>query len=200
MGGWRLPEKMGGMEPTKPTNHRQSIRLPNYDYSQPGAYFITIVSFQRQVSFGKIENNNVILTSLGKIIRDEWFQSFRIRQEIDLKEDELVIMPNHLHGIVWITNVGADGVRLDGIRPENLGAHRAPLQRYGRTLGSFVAGFKSAVSSRAKKELGLTNIWQCNYYEHIIRNDCDYANVFLYMQTNPQRWQEDYLFFSINML
>ena len=74
--------------------------MPGYDYAQPGAYFITIVSFQRQYSFGKIENNNVFLSPLGKIIHDEWFHSSQLRQEIDLKEDEFVIMPNHLHGII----------------------------------------------------------------------------------------------------
>jgi hypothetical protein len=148
------------MASTNSTNHRRSIRLPDYDYAQPGAYFITIVSFQRQYSFGKIENNNVFLSPLGKIIHDEWFQSSQLRQEIDLKEDEFVIMPNHLHGIVGITNVGADGVRPNGIRPEKSGAYRthwvcyAPLQRNGRALGSFVAGFKSAVSSRPKSNWG----------------------------------------------
>jgi hypothetical protein len=128
-----------------------------------------------------------------------------------LKEDEFIIMPNHLHGFVWITNVwahgmvnvGADGIRPDGvglfdrnISPNAHGAHRAPLQRIGKTLGSFVAGFKSGVSSHAKMELGLTIIWQRNYYEHIIRNDADYTNIYQYIQTNPQRWQEDVYFAS----
>ena len=193
------------MVSTNPTNHRRSTRMPGYDYAQPGAYFITIVSFQRQYSFGKIENNNVFLSPLGKIFHDEWFHSSQLRQEIDLKEDEFVIMPNHLHGIVWITNVGADGVRPDGFLTENLGAHRtqrvcyAPLQRIVRSLGSFVAGFKSAVSSHAKKELGLDNIWQRNYYEHIIRNEADYANIYRYIQTNPQRWLED-VYFSLGIM
>jgi hypothetical protein len=85
--------------------------------------------------------------------------------------------------------VGADGVRPLPIDAGNL----APLRRKSRSLSSFVAGFKSAVTSRAGRELNMSGIWQRNYYDHIIRDDQDYMNIWDYIDTNPQTWQEDQL-------
>ncbi|MEM6430795.1 MAG: hypothetical protein AAF708_16270, partial [Deinococcota bacterium] len=82
------------------TRNRRSIRLPNFDYSSSGAYFITICSFERRYLFGKIANNKMILSDIGFIVAEEWYRSADIRQEIQL--DEFVIMPNHVHSIVFI--------------------------------------------------------------------------------------------------
>ena len=202
-------------------HHRRSIRLKGHDYSQPGAYFITLVAFQRDSLFGACRDGKVQLSLLGKIVQDEWMRSNGIRKEITLHEDEFVIMPNHLHGIIWL--IGTDGVRpyeflhpvgADGVRPnegvrtdDNIllnsgvqqkpGAYHAPLRRKPRSISSFVAGFKAAVASRAGKELDMTKIWQRNYYDHIIRNDQDFLNIWEYIDTNPQRWQEDQLYLSL---
>jgi hypothetical protein len=102
-------------------HHRRSIRLKGYDYSLPGAYFVTSVTWQCEEIFGTVFNGEMQLSSLGKIVQTEWFRSAEIRKEIRLFEDEFVVMPNHVHGIVWIVNddfVGADGVRpvIDGVR------------------------------------------------------------------------------------
>jgi putative transposase len=184
-------------------HHRCSIRLKGYDYSLPGAYFITLVTYQRDEIFGEIKNGMVQLSPLGKIVNDEWMRSNNIRREILLYEDEFVIMPNHLHGIVRI--VGADGVRPENVLPtmnqiqqntnnhSNQGANLAPLQRKPKSLSSFIAGFKSSVTNRAERELNMTAIWQRNYYDHIIRNEHDFINIWNYMETNPQNWRDDEL-------
>ena len=101
-------------------------------------------------------------------------------------------MPNHLHGIVHLNDVGADGIRPGSTDASNLGARRTPL-RDGRSLGSFVAGFKSVVTARARRELNLSNIWQRNFYEHIIRDEAEYAQIHAYIRTNPHRWESDQL-------
>lgn len=177
-------------------HHRRSIRLAGYDYTQPGAYFVTLVAYQREELFGKIIENDIVLSPLGEIVKDEWDRSRNIRQELCLIESEFIIMPNHIHGIVHL--VGADGVRpgnADIVQPdEAMGAHRAPLRREGRSLGSFVAGYKSSVTSRARRELMLESIWQRNYYEHIIRNDAEYSRIVAYIQFNLQCWMEDRFF------
>ena len=98
-------------------HHRRSIRLAGYDYAQPGAYFVTIVTFQRLPLFGEIINGNIHLTSLGEIVRHEWDRSAQIRREIELHTDEFVIMPNHLHGIVWLVATPAN--RAHAMRPFN---------------------------------------------------------------------------------
>ena len=181
-------------------HHRRSIRLKGYDYTQPGAYFVTFCSYQRDEIFGEVINGEMKLPPLGEIVRQEWFRSGEIRKEIQLFEDEFVVMPNHGHGIVWI--VGADGVRLnnagaDAMRPNTIhpnpkqDAHRASLRRAPRSLGSFIAGFKASVTSRAKRELTITGIWQRNYYEHIIRNDRELKNIRWYILNNPLNWQLD---------
>jgi REP element-mobilizing transposase RayT len=101
-------------------HHRRSIRLKGYDYTQPGAYFVTVVTYQRDEIFGAVVNGMINLSRLGQIVQEEWMRSAEIRKEIRLYEDEFVVMPNHLHGIVWLVDpVGADGVRPDsGVHPE----------------------------------------------------------------------------------
>lgn len=188
-------------------HHRRSIRLKGYDYSQPGAYFITIVAHNHENLFGEIIKEEMHLSNLGKIVQEEWMRSAIIRKEIHLNNDEFVIMPNHMHGIVWVvSSVGADGVRPDDLNtmgaslapPQNLevdgeGACHAPLQRKPRSLSSFIAGFKSAVTSRGRCELSLADIWQRNYHDHIIRDRHELEQIWEYIQTNPYRWKEDQL-------
>ena len=90
-------------------HHRRSTRLKGYDYTLPGAYFVTLCTWQRECIFGEIVDGEIQLSVLGKIVHDEWLRSIGIRREIRLYEDEFAVMPNHLHGIVWIVEtVGAD--------------------------------------------------------------------------------------------
>ena len=112
-------------------------------------------------------------------------------------------MPNHTHGIVWIdtTAVGADGVRPERVRPEGVhpegtgandrDAYHASLHRNPKSLGSFIAGFKASVTSRAGRELNSGNIWQRNYYEHILRDQADYERITAYILDNPANWDRD---------
>ncbi|CAG0964143.1 hypothetical protein ANAEL_00803 [Anaerolineales bacterium] len=166
---------------------RHSIRLQGYDYTQPGAYFVTLVTFQRNILFGEIIDGEVILSRKGEIVREEWFASVDIRKEIRLHPEEFVVMPNHVHGIVWIEYDDAHGVGADGLVGVNSpmgedGIHvradgRPPLRQppttrmKPRSLGSFISGFKSSVTKRIHDELNESGIWQRNYYERVIRNE-----------------------------
>src|SRR5258706_12910393 len=126
--------------------HRRSIRLQDYDYALAGAYFITIVAKDRQCLFGEIVDGQIQLNDCGQIVQDEWEKSAQIRQEIEL--DAFVVMPNHIHGIVVIT---LETGRATG---------RSPLQSgpAKRSLGAFVAGFKSVVTKRINMTRGLASI------------------------------------------
>jgi putative transposase len=84
-------------------HHRRSVRFKGYDYSQAGAYFITVCVHNRECIFGKIENGKMILNDFGNIVAGEWINSAEIRDEIEL--DEFVIMPNHFHGIAIIMDI-----------------------------------------------------------------------------------------------
>ena len=90
-----------------PRKHqRRSIRLPEYDYTRTGEYFVTIVTRQREATLGKIRDGSVLLSPLGEIAREEWFRTAALRANVRLEAAEFVVMPNHVHGIVWI--VGDD--------------------------------------------------------------------------------------------
>jgi len=164
---------------------RRSIRLPAYDYAQPGAYFLTVVTHQRQCLFGETVDGRVLLSGHGEAVEQEWLRSTQIRREIQL--DAFVVMPNHIHGIVI---VGAHG-RAPLLHRSPL--RSAPLHRSPRSLSSFVAGFKSAVTKRINEMRGTPGllVWQRNYYEHVIRNDRELARVRQYIVDNPARWEDD---------
>ena len=172
------------------TNNRRSIRLTKYDYSWPGAYFVTICTHHRMEIFGKIIDRKIELNELGEIVNEEWSKSEIIRFEI--KMDLFAIMPNHIHGIVMIKpNVG------DG----HVGAHgRAPLRRNNtipyrapKSLGSFIAGFKSICTRRINqlRETPGKPVWQRNYHEHIIRDENSLRKIREYIVNNSFAWQMD---------
>ncbi len=174
----------------RPMRRRNLIRLRGWDYTQPGAYFVTICTHERVHLFGEIVDGDMRLNAFGEIVWEEWFRSAEIRAEIELFPDEFVVMPNHIHGIVWIVETD-DG---NGYRDDTVGAHgRAPLHRPPRSLGSFIAGFKSAVTKRINALRGTpgARVWQRNYWEHIICNERALNAIRRYIAENPPRWHLD---------
>jgi putative transposase len=174
-----------------PRLHRGTLRLPDYDYTSAGGYHITLVTHERSCLFGEIPVDQMSLNSFGDIAREEWLRTPAIRPEIIL--DEFVIMPNHIHGIIFIT--------------ESVGAHgRAPLRSANQilfrppgSLGSFVAGFKSITTKRInilRATPGMP-VWQRNYYEHIIRDEQDLNRIREYINNNPLQWETDPEYLSL---
>jgi putative transposase len=179
-------------------HHRQSTRLPNYDYSDGGIYFITICCYQKQCLFGEVVDGTMWLNKLGQIVAEEWLKSPQLRQEIEL--DEWVVMPNHFHGIVIFNNttkpVGAQGIApLNPLMTTPKPSSTNIPQRKPKSLGSFVAGFKMAVTKRVNilRETYGVSVWQRNYYEHIIRNQESLDKIRQYVQNNPLSWHLDQL-------
>ena len=82
--------------------NRHSIRLKNYDYSGYGAYFVTICVDGKRFVLGEVLNGKVVLSKWGEIVKEEWSKTAKIRKNVKL--DEYVIMPNHVHGIIWIVD------------------------------------------------------------------------------------------------
>ena len=163
-------------------HHRHSIRLKGYDYSQAGAYFVTIVTWQREVLFGEILKGEMKLNQRGQIARECWESIPEHFQNVEL--GAYVIMPNHIHGIIIINDVHV-GAR-----------HASPLREHPRgvapgSLGAIVGSFKSAVTKHIGRELKETGIWQRNYHEHIIRNETELKNKTDYIEANPLLWDED---------
>ncbi|MBP9598898.1 MAG: hypothetical protein KBE30_07145, partial [Desulfobacter sp.] len=172
--------------------------MKNYDYSQPGYYFITICTQDRIHRFGKIIDEKMRFNDAGEIVADEWEKTPIMRKNIQL--DEWIIMPNHFHAIITV------GARCT--RPPN---NTRPLTENGRTvngrmqsaptdsrvvLGDIVRGFKSAVTKRVRQlpNMNDTGLWQRNYGEHIIRNENELNHIRNYIRHNPQKWETDQLY------
>jgi putative transposase len=181
-------------------HHRQSIRLKGHDYSADGMYFITICAYQRNCLFGAIINGVMHQNEYGQIVTEEWLKSADIRQEIGF--GEWVVMPNHIHGIVIVdrvepTNfVGAHGhAPLQDVSPQPTSPNQGVALRQPKSLSTFIAGFKMAVTKRinlARNAPG-TPVWQRNYYEHIIRNEAAFQTILRYIRNNSQTWESDQL-------
>jgi REP element-mobilizing transposase RayT len=166
-------------------HHRRSIRLKGYDYSSVGAYYVTIVTWHRDCLFGEIVNGEMILNDLGKIADECWQAILEHFPFVEL--GAYVIMPNHVHGIIIITE-GRRGAAM--LRPYHDDQSHKINVKPG-SLGAIVRSYKSAVSYRIRKEHNATGVWQRNYYEHIIRDEKDLQNKTDYIESNPVLWDED---------
>ena len=168
-------------------HHRRSIRLKGHDYTQPGAYFVTICTYQRQTLLGEIVDGAMVLNACGEIARDEWFKTAQIRDNVQLHEDEFVVMPNHLHGIIWIDKpVGATGP----VAPTKNDFLPGPKSG---SIGAIIGQYKTVTTRRINQTLDSPGapIWQRNYYEHIIRSDGELNAIRQYVQQNPLKWELD---------
>ena len=170
-----------------PKHHRRSIRLPGYDYSQPGAYFITIVTRGRECLFGEIKDGEMQLIQAGQIVWDVWNSLPARYPQIGLGTAQ--IMPNHFHGIIIIPVRAIHELPLQGLPLQG-----SPLQERRRMTIPLVVGyFKMNTAKRINKILDAEGIpvWQRNYYEHIIRNDAEYNRIHVYIESNPANWVTD---------
>src|SRR5258706_11147815 len=163
--------------PTNPS--RRSIRLKEFDYSQPGLYFVTIVTHQRKCLFGEIVDGKVRLTKAGTIVSEIWVG---VQERFpNVSADLFVVMPNHVHGII---TVGAQFIVTD--RAGEKGAmNRAP------TLGQVIRTLKAASTHRIRQSNGLGIVWQRNYYEYVIRDEQSLQRIRQYICDNPLRWELD---------
>ncbi len=171
-------------------HRRQSIRLKGYDYAQQGAYFITICAYDKKCLFGKIIDHKMVLNQFGMIVYKEWMKSSSIRREIVL--DSVVVMPNHIHGIVFICNQTTQDKR-----PPSPTTRLTGLK--SSSIPSLIAGYKSSVTRQINEIRMMPHapVWQRNYYEHIIRNEASLEKIREYVIYNPQTWEKDKLFSDI---
>jgi len=161
-------------------HHRRSIRLSGYDYSQAGAYFVTVCAQHRACVFGKIGHDRVDLTDCGRVVATCWQWLGERYPQVDL--DEWIVMPNHLHGIIMITDdIGRGGSRT------------APTVITPKPLGRLIGAFKTLSTKHVNLMRGIPGValWQRNYYEHIIRNTDELNHIRRYIADNPLQWAVD---------
>jgi len=157
-------------------HHRRSHRLPSYDYSQPGKYGVTICTQNKEHLFGQVVEGEMRRSQLGDYVELCWKWLARHYAYVEL--DEWIVMPNHLHGILVITN-GMGG-------PPTAPAKRKPL-------GGLVGAFKTASTDWYNQQRGTPGapLWQRDFYDHIIRNEDELNKTREYIRTNPLRWGSD---------
>ena len=188
-------------------HHRRSIRLKDYDYSQPGAYFVTLVSSQRDCLFGNVIEGEMQVNRYGKIVQQVMQNLPNHYPYITL--ETFVVMPNHIHAVVVLRANDDDYMGRGGsLRDPNSsqvndasGCVAVPghgqtrpyyrMRRHG--LPEIVRALKSFSARRINQVRGTHGIavWQRNYYEHIIRNQNELDAVREYIVDNPRQWSED---------
>lgn len=163
------------------TDRRRSIRLKEFDYSQPGLYFVTIVTHQRRCLFGEVVDGKVQLNSAGNIVSEMWHGLSDRFPNVSV--DLFVVMPNHIHVVV---NVGAQF-----IAPGDAPASQEGAMNRASTLGQIIRSVKAASTHRIRQRSDLEFVWQRNYYEHVIRDEKSLTRIRQYILDNPMRWEFD---------
>jgi putative transposase len=174
-------------------HRRRSIRLPRHDYTRPGAYFVTICTQDLACIFGRVVDAKMRLSTLGRFAETYWNQIPDHFPRVKL--DEYVVMPNHMHGILWIIDTVDFGVGHVGAQ------HAAPLRENPVTrphvipgsLGAIVRSFKSVVtrSIRSLDTISGIRVWQRNYHDNIIRTQQSLERIRRYIRNNPANWDRD---------
>ena len=165
---------------------RKSIRLTGYDYSRPGAYFVTICVKDHTNLFGSIEKAVMRENEFGKIVRECWNDLPNHYSSVKL--DTFVIMPNHIHGIIVILDDDHVDV-VAGLKPATTPAPTNKIKRHG--LSEIIRALKTFSARRINeiRESSGVPIWQRNYYEHIVRTESALHQIRKYIEENPVNWQ-----------
>ena len=155
---------------------RKPNRLPHFDYSTPGAYFITICTQKRLpilssiVGGGALDAPHIQLSGVGQTVR-KYVESGNRIQEITV--DKYVIMPNHIHLILLVDNTSSRG-----------------MSGTPSPANAIIPHFISTFKRLCHRDIGQT-VFQRSYHDHIIRNEQDYLIIWEYIDSNPAKWQED---------
>ncbi|MDX1905973.1 MAG: transposase [Bacteroidia bacterium] len=167
---------------------RPSLRLQGFDYATPGAYFVTLCEKKRRCVFGHIIDQVMHLSDLGIMMKEAWFETATIRKEVRL--DEYCVMPNHFHGIFWITENGQLPLLEHTLLPQTPGYQNSFGPQH-KNLSTLVNKLKGAVTRRAWQAGHGDFGWQRGSNDRIIRNNEEYNAIVHYIRQNPSRWEED---------
>ena len=172
---------------------RKAIRLKGYDYSTPGAYFITVCTKNREQMLSEIvvgtdvpdgpctdEKNISILTVYGKVA-DKYINQINNFYE-NISVDKYVIMPNHIHFLIRVI-ADENGNMQHICGPHGPSGTSVPTK-------SVISNFVSTFKRFCNKEFG-ENIWQTRSHDHVIRTQKEYDKIWEYIEMNPLLWKDD---------
>jgi putative transposase len=160
----------------------ESVRMKEWNYSKGGYYFVTICTLNGECIFGEVVEEKVQLSSVGKIVAEEWKKTERIRNNVLL--DTWIVMPNHVHGIIIVDNDDVETHCHASLPYKNkFGPQR-------NNLSSIIRGFKSSTTVRIRS-IKHKFSWQSRFYDHIIRNEKSLSKIREYILNNPLKWELD---------
>jgi REP element-mobilizing transposase RayT len=164
------PESVGaGFKPARigaSPSRRNSLRLPDYDYTTSGAYFVTVCIKERKCILGEIRDGEMRSNCLGRIIEKTWVHLPQHYPATVL--DEFILMPNHIHGLLW-------------------------LSTSANNLSEVIRGFKTFSAKRINQTLGTPGrpVWQRGFYDHVVRSEHALTKIRTYILNNPAQWHLD---------
>jgi putative transposase len=187
-------------------HHRSSARLKTFDYTSNAAYFVTICANVRASIFGEIVDGEMRLNDAGKMILEEWNQ---LPERFPIQLDEFIVMPDHIHGILFFVGAGLVPAlpdqrdvqnitdQLDGsdVTTESDGRATTRVAPTGNpVLGDVIGAFKSITTNRYIRGVHEQSwsafekrLWQRNYWDRVIRDDRELEETRLYILENPAR-------------
>jgi putative transposase len=170
--------------PDSSLHRRRSIRLPDYDYTTPGAYFVTLCTQEKRCLFGDVVAGQMQLNKAGIIVMQCWREIPEHFPYVEL--DEFVVMPNHVHGIL-VFHENCRGIACYAPTAAGFG------KMVSGSLPTVIRSFKSAVTRGINKMRRTPSlpVWQRSFYEHVIRKKEDLAVIREYIANNALRWEFD---------
>ena len=176
----------------------KSHRHPDWDYRDPGGYFITICTVRRKLWLGQVIDGSMNLSRAGEIVQEEIVNTAVLRPNI--KIDPWCVMPNHIHFVLWIqANTAANynftlNNQADAVESELKRITHALQKWKADSVGSIVNQIKGKCTRRIRRETALNFSWQPNYYDHILRNEDEQKLICEYILNNPLTWEADRMF------
>jgi len=195
---------------------KDSIRLKGWDYAADGAYFVTMCVKGMAYRFGDVKDGKMYTNTCGRIVLHCWNDLPKHYTNCIL--DTFVVMPNHVHGVLWIANdkqnhagtepytrnnsmdinnmyanLTHERVVETGLKPVSTGTHDTSKTRAAHSLSEIIRGFKtfSARKINVHQNMVGTPVWQSNYFDHIVRTKRALHNIRTYIQNNPTKWDRD---------
>jgi REP element-mobilizing transposase RayT len=179
-------------------HHRRSIRLREYDYASTGACFVTVCTHERECLFGWIDGEVMAVNDAGRVVETVWHTLPTRFPDIQL--DEFVVMPNHIHFLIFLVGTALAPPHPDStgknIRGQTTNQGAAEIQGAASsapTLGAIMRAFKSISAIEINRLLRRQGqpLWQRNYYERVVRDESELNGFREYIQFNPTRWKDD---------
>ena len=166
-----------------------SLRLPGYDYSQPGWYFVTLTTRNRSCLFGLLQNDKIVLNNAGHMIKTTWQELPQYYPQIEL--DVFQVMPDHMHGILIIKPESATNTA-----EKSFASIQLVVSAESLSLITLIERFKSLTTHRymqGVKEKGWQRfskkLWEVSFHDHVIRNESALSSVREYIHNNVRKWE-----------